>query len=107
LRVKFFEQREKAGWFSKTIENICWEEWYLPVRLAGDAGNNKVAEVRTKTAAQLEACLNQIVEAANDPRPYFPKLVSKDMVPFPYTVEVVPPNDNELLNFWSIIAATK
>ena len=32
--MQFFEKRRRKAWFSKTEEEVCWEQWILDVTLA-------------------------------------------------------------------------
>lgn len=34
MTVQFFEKKRRKAWFTKTEEEVCWEQWTLDVTLA-------------------------------------------------------------------------
>jgi len=104
LCVKFFETRTVKRLLGyETEEKLCWEQWYIPVRLvpaaAGSAGGVgagglAAAAERQRCARNVSQRLQQIVDVVNNPKHYIPLLTSNLKVPFPYEIA---PLKNELV----------
>ena len=62
IAVQFFEKRRRKAWFSKTEEEVCWEQWTLDVTLATprtDSGGSMLsisASASVKHSVYLARC---------------------------------------------------
>lgn len=91
LCVKFFETRVIKRLLYETEEKLCWEQWYIPVRLlpattTTSAGGIAAAAERQRCARNVSQRLQQIVDVVNNPKHYIPLLTSNLKVPFPYEI---------------------
>jgi hypothetical protein len=93
FEIRVVESRSLFGSVTKRDEKVCWEQWYIPVRLVpASAAANAPAE-RLRCARNVTVRLQQIVDVVNNPKHYIPLLTSNLKVPFPYEIAPVKTGD--------------
>ncbi|KAL3725949.1 hypothetical protein ACJRO7_030915 [Eucalyptus globulus] len=111
--LSFYEVKNKHGsWFSKQIEQLYWEHWYINLNVAQqpkahsvkshnckvvDTGENNQEDTGTRRAA-LEASLRdvlfQIIRFVNDKKEHVPPIPNREgVISFPY--EIILPSSSD------------
>ncbi|KAJ3278690.1 hypothetical protein HK104_002104 [Borealophlyctis nickersoniae] len=86
LAVMFFERRAKKSWFTKTEEEVCWEQWLLTLTLTQSKTEREQIESRKSLRNELLSSLLSITQRTNEQKDHIPPLTSSD--PFPYQIAV-------------------
>jgi hypothetical protein len=106
FEIRVVESRSLFGTVTKREEKVCWEQWYIPVRLVpAPAAANAPAE-RLRCARNVTVRLQQIVDVVNNPKHYIPLLTSNLKVPFPYEIAPVKTGDAAVAAAAAAAAAT-
>jgi autophagy-related protein 101 len=56
IAVQFFEKKRQKAWFTKTEEEVCWEQWTLDVTLATPRTESGMKELIQLASFFLVSC---------------------------------------------------
>ncbi|KAI9677527.1 MAG: hypothetical protein M1817_006481 [Caeruleum heppii] len=90
IAVQFFEKRRRKAWFSKTEEEVCWEQWTLDVTLATPKTELDRAKVRRAMETTLQKTATKIVRIVNGNTDHIPPITTSEANPFPYQIIINP-----------------
>jgi len=90
IAVEFYERRSKNSWFSKTEENVCWEQWLLDVTVLNPKSDSERAKARASIEHQLQKTVLEIITTASLRKDHIPPITTNDANPFPYQIIVSP-----------------
>jgi hypothetical protein len=65
---------------------VCWEQWYIPVRLISFASPVDATAARTRCSRLVSNSLQQVIDVVNNPKHYIPPFASHDKVPFKFEI---------------------
>ncbi|CAG8695179.1 15975_t:CDS:2, partial [Cetraspora pellucida] len=95
ISVTFHEKRTtKNAWFSRTEEDICWEQWAVTITTVTCHTESDKLRIRKEMDRQLSACLFKIIRYVNDKKDHIPPITSLDANPFPYQIAIPATNDS-------------
>ncbi|CAG8585944.1 5563_t:CDS:2 [Funneliformis caledonium] len=95
IAVIFHEKRTKKAWFSKSEEEICWEQWPVTINTVICRTENGIDQFLTQTKRirkdmddQLATCLLDIIRFVNDKKDHIPPITTSDINPFPFQIVI-------------------
>lgn len=100
LYLSFFEKRKRqVGWFGKQDERMCWEQWYINIRVISPpdlysqepnclAVSNVKLQRQAKLQSAIEEMLMLIVRTVNDRKDHIPPVTSSSLVTYPFDVHM-------------------
>lgn len=65
---------------------MCWEQWYIPVRLVSFASPVDATAARSRCSRLVANSLQQVIDVVNNPKHYIPPFASHDKVPFKFEI---------------------
>ncbi|KAJ3194935.1 hypothetical protein HK101_001545 [Irineochytrium annulatum] len=80
------ERRAKKFWFTKTEEEIAWEQWTVAITVAQSKTERDQIEARKSVEKQLLGCLLAITEKCNEHKDHVPPILNNDTYPFPFQI---------------------
>ncbi|KAI9888950.1 MAG: hypothetical protein M1814_006128 [Vezdaea aestivalis] len=95
IAISFFEKRRKKAWFTKTEEEVCWEQWTINVTLATPKNESDRIKVRRAMETQLQKTALKILTVVNRDQAHIPPITTSDQNPFPYRIDINPKGDGE------------
>ncbi|CAG8439222.1 6542_t:CDS:2 [Diversispora eburnea] len=94
IAVMFHEKRTKKAWFTKSEEEICWEQWAVTLTTLICRTERDKLRVRKDMDKQLYSCLFNIIRFVNDKKDHIPPITTPDANPFPYQIVIPATNDS-------------
>ncbi|CAI2165469.1 2685_t:CDS:2 [Funneliformis geosporum] len=88
IAVIFHEKRTKKAWFSKSEEEICWEQWPVTINTVICRTENETKRIRKDMDDQLATCLLDIIRFVNDKKDHIPPITTSDINPFPFQIVI-------------------
>ncbi|KAJ3106409.1 hypothetical protein HDU97_006394 [Phlyctochytrium planicorne] len=86
LAIMFLERRAKKYWFTKTEEEICWENWTINVTISQARTEKEQIEAKRSVEKSLHECLMTITQKCNENKDHVPPIVNNDTYPFPFQI---------------------
>ncbi|CAG8442286.1 2037_t:CDS:2 [Ambispora gerdemannii] len=77
IAIMFHEKRTKKAWFSKSEEEICWEQWALTIH---------TVMCRTE--------MGNIIRFVNEKKDHIPSITEHNRNPFPYQIVIATTYDS-------------
>ncbi|ORX95334.1 DUF1649-domain-containing protein [Basidiobolus meristosporus CBS 931.73] len=93
LAVMFYEKRTRKAWFSKSEEEVCWEQWIITFTILRPNNERDRNQARMRTERQVADFLMDIVQIVNDRKDHIPPITNNDPNPFPFQITVPSVND--------------
>ncbi|KAG9289813.1 hypothetical protein G9A89_015393 [Geosiphon pyriformis] len=94
IAVMFHEKRTKKAWFSKSEEEICWEQWAITIKTIVCRREIDQLKMRKDMNKQLNYCLLNIIRFVNEKKDHIPPITEDNKKnPFPYQI-VIPATDD-------------
>ncbi|KAJ3040671.1 hypothetical protein HDV00_010564 [Rhizophlyctis rosea] len=84
LAVMFFERRPKKSWFSKSEEEVCWEQWLITLTTTTSKTEREQIEARKSLRENLVNALTTISQKTNEQKEHIPPITNND--PFPFQI---------------------
>jgi len=94
IAVMFYERRAKSHWFSKSEEEVCWEQWAITVTALVPTSEGDRQRLRNMTAKQLQSRLYTILGVASENKSHIPPIVSHEGNPFPFQIAIPTPSES-------------
>ncbi|CAG8500539.1 5282_t:CDS:2 [Acaulospora morrowiae] len=94
IAVMFHEKRTKKAWFSKSEEEICWEQWAVTITTTICPTDRERLRIRKEMDRQLSSCLFDIIRFVNDKKDHIPPITTSDENPFPYQIVIPTASDS-------------
>ncbi|KAI9094301.1 hypothetical protein DFS34DRAFT_651988 [Phlyctochytrium arcticum] len=86
MAVMFFERRPKKSWFTKSEEEVCWEQWVLTITIHTSRTEREQIDARRQIQKDLVTVLQTISQVSNEQKDHIPPIVNND--PFPFQIVV-------------------
>ncbi|CAG8523146.1 8213_t:CDS:2 [Ambispora leptoticha] len=94
IAVMFHEKRTKKAWFTKSEEEICWEQWALTIRTVMCRTEMDRIKMRKEMNKQLTSCLFSIIRFINEKKDHIPSITDSNRNPFPYQIVIATTYDS-------------
>ncbi|KAK9236858.1 autophagy-related protein [Lipomyces kononenkoae] len=91
--VNFFEKKTRKAWFSKSEEEVCWEEWTINILSITPRNETEKVRVAKSAESQLQTIIMKIIDIVNDNRDHIPPIATTEANPFPYQISI--PSETE------------
>ncbi|CAG8509009.1 18080_t:CDS:2 [Rhizophagus irregularis] len=88
IAVMFHEKRTKKAWFSKSEEEICWEQWAVTINTVICRTDGETLRIRKEMSAQLTTCFLNIIRFINDKKDHIPPITTLEANPFPFQIVI-------------------
>ncbi|KAK9253701.1 autophagy-related protein [Lipomyces tetrasporus] len=88
LVVSFFEKKTRKAWFSKSEEEVCWEEWTINVSSITPRNETEKIRVAKSAESQLQMIIMKIIDIVNDNKDHIPPIATTEANPFPYQISI-------------------
>ncbi|TPX69629.1 hypothetical protein SpCBS45565_g02265 [Spizellomyces sp. 'palustris'] len=86
IAVMFFERRAKKSWFTKTEEEVCWEQWVITITIRESRTEREHIDARRALQKDLVTALTSISQMTNEQKDHIPPIVNND--PFPFQIVI-------------------
>ncbi|KAK9367645.1 autophagy-related protein [Lipomyces kononenkoae] len=93
IAVNFFEKKTRKAWFSKSEEEVCWEEWTINILSITPRNETEKVRVAKSAESQLQTIIMKIIDIVNDNRDHIPPIATTEANPFPYQISI--PSETE------------
>ncbi|KAL1914670.1 uncharacterized protein VTP21DRAFT_8081 [Calcarisporiella thermophila] len=93
IAVMFYEKRTKKAWFSKSEEEVCWEQWTITLTVQAPPTERERLKLRKAMSSQLSHTLATMLRTVNEKRDHIPPITSNDN-PFPYQIALPTSSDS-------------
>ncbi|TPX47739.1 hypothetical protein SeLEV6574_g02476 [Synchytrium endobioticum] len=90
----FFQKRARKYWFTRTEEEVCWEQWTLSVTVGTARSEREQIEARRALEPEIEAHLMRISLRTNEHKDHVPPITNNDTYPFPFQISVSSHSDS-------------
>lgn len=104
ILVRFFEKRTRKVWFSKSEEEVCWEQWILNLTANHPKTDVERLQLRNAMETALQASLFKIVEVTDQNKDHIPPITTQDINPFPYQIVIPTSADDTWGNVFKKLA---
>ncbi|KAJ2451321.1 hypothetical protein EV183_003693 [Coemansia sp. RSA 2336] len=82
ISLYFTETKPRRAWFSRSEEEICWEEWIIYV--------NYMLQLQEKAQDQTRQALLRVIQEMDQHKEHIPLIATNEANPFPYHISVAP-----------------
>ncbi|KAJ2722370.1 hypothetical protein H4R23_004477 [Coemansia sp. Cherry 401B] len=83
ISLCFTETKPRRAWFSKSEEEICWEEWSIYV-------NAKMGQLLASAQDQAKRAIFRVIQEMDKHKGHIPLIASNQTNPFPYHISIAP-----------------
>jgi autophagy-related protein 101 len=91
--VNFFEKKTRKAWFSKSEEEVCWEEWIINISSITPRNESEKIRVAKSAENQLQTIIMKVIDIVNDNKDHIPPIATTEANPFPYQISI--PSETE------------
>lgn len=86
IAIAFYEKKTRKAWFSKSEEEVCWEQWTITVSSITPRNENERALLSRSAEQQLQNILFKIIDFVGENKTHIPSITSSEGNPFPYSI---------------------
>ncbi|KAJ2879873.1 hypothetical protein FB639_002973 [Coemansia asiatica] len=91
ISLYFTETKSRKAWFSKTEEEVCWEEWTIYIKSKAGAQTERERTERHNSAVdQCKKTIFSVIQEIDKNKDHIPLIATSQANPFPYHITVVP-----------------
>ncbi|KAJ2705308.1 hypothetical protein FB645_002558 [Coemansia sp. IMI 203386] len=91
ISLYFTETKARKAWFSKSEEEVCWEEWAIYVQSKVGAQSEKERTERHSSAVdQCKKAIFKAIQEIDKNKDHIPLIATSQANPFPYHITVAP-----------------
>ncbi|KAJ1826712.1 hypothetical protein LPJ56_002046, partial [Coemansia sp. RSA 2599] len=91
ISLFFTETKSRKAWFSKSEEEVCWEEWTVHVQSKVGAQTEKERVERHSSAVdQCKRVIFSAIQEIDKHKDHIPLIATSQANPFPYHITVAP-----------------
>merc|ERR1712093_25085 len=84
--VSFCQERVTRTWYSKTVEEVPWEEYHVTFEMLSGQTEKERNKIDGVTRRQLSAFLLALVVFADSHKAHTPPITNNDILPFPLKI---------------------
>ncbi|KAK9900554.1 hypothetical protein P389DRAFT_192816 [Cystobasidium minutum MCA 4210] len=84
--VSLCKERIKRTWYSKSVEEIPWEEYKLTFEIMSGQTERERNKIDAVTKSQLSAFLMELITFTDQHKSNTPPITNNDVVPFPWKI---------------------
>jgi len=84
--ISFCQEQVKRTWYSKTIEEVPWEEYNVTIEMLSGQTEKERNKIDNITKKQLSAFLMALVIFADTHKAHAPPITNNDILPFPWKI---------------------
>ncbi|KAJ2834915.1 hypothetical protein J3B01_001177 [Coemansia erecta] len=90
ISLYFTETKPRRAWFSKSEEEICWEEWIIHINCTVSKSPTEVGQLQASAEDQAKRAIFRVIQEMDKHKDHIPLIASKQSNPFPYHISVAP-----------------
>ncbi|KAJ2188847.1 hypothetical protein IW139_001407 [Coemansia sp. RSA 353] len=90
ISLYFTETKPRRAWFSKSEEEICWEEWIIHINCTVSKSPTEVGQLQASAEDQAKRAIFWVIQEMDKHKDHIPLIASKQSNPFPYHISVAP-----------------
>ncbi|KAJ2159560.1 hypothetical protein GGF46_002922 [Coemansia sp. RSA 552] len=93
ISLCFTETKPRRAWFSKSEEEISWEEWVLDISSQAsksEQGKYKLGRLKASAEDQAKKAIFRVIQEVDRNKDHIPLIANSQSNPFPYHIAVAP-----------------
>ncbi|PIA15315.1 hypothetical protein COEREDRAFT_82073 [Coemansia reversa NRRL 1564] len=98
ISLYFTETKPRRAWFSKSEEEICWEEWIINVQSKVQQTDREANQLQINAENQAKKAIFHVIQEMDKSKEHIPLIANSQTNPFPYHISVAP-----VSGLWSLM----
>ncbi|KAJ2784195.1 hypothetical protein H4R18_001250 [Coemansia javaensis] len=90
ISLSFTETKPRRAWFSKSEEEICWEEWIIAVQSRAARADHDPPRQLAAAEDQARRAMLRVIREMDRSKDHIPLIASATGSPFPFHIAVAP-----------------
>ncbi|KAI8324325.1 hypothetical protein GQ54DRAFT_296185 [Martensiomyces pterosporus] len=92
IALYFTETKPRKAWFSKSEEEICWEEWVFNIQSRISKTERELNQLQASAEDQAKKAIFFIIKEMDGAKDHIPLIMNTQNNPFPYHISIAPPS---------------
>ncbi|KAJ1799537.1 hypothetical protein LPJ59_001760 [Coemansia sp. RSA 2399] len=88
MSLYFTETKPRKAWFSKSEEEICWEEWSINIHSRIARTERELNQMHASAQDQAKQTIFSVIQQVDQHKDHIPLIASPKGNPFPYHITV-------------------
>ncbi|KAJ1665984.1 hypothetical protein IW140_000590 [Coemansia sp. RSA 1813] len=88
MSLYFTETKPRKAWFSKSEEEICWEEWSINIHSRVARTERELNQMHASAQDQAKQTIFSVIQQVDQHKDHIPLIASPQGNPFPYHITV-------------------
>ncbi|KAJ2009529.1 3'-phosphoadenylsulfate reductase [Coemansia thaxteri] len=90
ISLCFTETKPRKAWFSKSDEEICWEEWLVNIQSKISRTERELNQLQASAEDQAKQAIFRVIQEMDQNKDHIPPIANSQSNPFPYHISVAP-----------------
>ncbi|KAJ2065196.1 hypothetical protein GGI17_000452 [Coemansia sp. S146] len=90
ISLYFTETKPRKAWFSKSEEEICWEEWLIDIQSKIGKTEREFNQLQASAEDQAKQAIFHVIQEMDRNKDHIPLIANSQTNPFPYHISVTP-----------------
>ncbi|KAJ2450082.1 hypothetical protein GGF42_004579 [Coemansia sp. RSA 2424] len=90
ISLYFTETKPRKAWFSKSEEEICWEEWLIDIQSKISKTEREFNQLQANAEDQAKHAIFHVIQAMDRNKDHIPLIANSQTNPFPYHISIAP-----------------
>ncbi|KAJ2815964.1 hypothetical protein FBU31_006746, partial [Coemansia sp. 'formosensis'] len=86
ISLYFTETKARKAWFSKSEEEICWEEWVIDIQSKIGKTEREFNQLQASASDQAKRAIFHVIQEMDRNKEHIPLIANAQTNPFPYHI---------------------